>query len=138
MGLEALAIVMVVALFALILLGVPVPFALGFESGDATGWTGTDFIQDIMLVQQGPDYVMGLISGEIPYNDDGVKQAYETYGKWAKDNKYTVGGATGTVSTPFLDAIFKVFSDPPEAMMVKQSGFAGGESVKQCPDLVDG
>ena len=30
-----------------------------------TGWTGSDFIQDIMLVQQGPDYVMGLISGEV-------------------------------------------------------------------------
>jgi alpha-glucoside transport system substrate-binding protein len=112
-----------------------VPWSMGMESEAATGWTGSDFIQDILLVQQGPEYVMDIIEGEVPYNDAGVKQAYETYGKWAMDETYTVGGATGTVSTPFLEAIFKVFSDPPEAMMVKQSGFAGGEVAKQFPDL---
>ncbi len=46
-----------------------------------------------------------------------------------------MGGATGTVNTAFLDAIYKPFADPPEAMMVKQSGFAGGEIVKQFPEL---
>ena len=112
-----------------------VPWSTGFESGAATGWTGSDFIQDLLLVQQGPEYVMGLISGEVAYDDAGVVQAYETYVKWASDETYTVGGATGTVNTPFLDAIYKVFSDPPEAMMVKQSGFAGGEVAKQFPDL---
>ena len=112
-----------------------VPWSMGLESGDATGWTGSDFIQDILLVQQGPDYVMGLMDGSIPYNDPGVKQAYETYGKWAMDPKYAVGGAQGTLSTAFLAAIYKPFSDPPEAMMVKQSGFAGGEILKQFPDL---
>jgi alpha-glucoside transport system substrate-binding protein len=115
-----------------------VPWSMGLESGAATGWTGSDFVQDIVLVQQGPAYVLDIISGDVAYNDAGVKAAYQTYGKWAKDPKYTVGGATGTVSTPFLDAIFKVFSDPPEAMMVKQSGFAGGEVAKQYPDLVYG
>jgi alpha-glucoside transport system substrate-binding protein len=111
---------------------------MGMESGDATGWTGSDFIQDILLVQQGPEFVMGLISGEVAYNDPGVKQAYETYGKWAKDPVYTVGGAEGTLSTGFNDAILKVFSDPPEAMMVKQSGFAGGTVTEQYPDMVYG
>ncbi|MDK2981950.1 MAG: alpha-glucoside transport system substrate-binding protein [Chloroflexota bacterium] len=115
-----------------------VPWSMGFESGDATGWTGTDFIQDILLVQQGPDYVNGIISGAVPYNDPGVKTAWETYGKWATDPKYTVDGAQGTLSTNFNDAIYKVFSDPPEAMMVKQSGFAGGNIATQYPDLVYG
>ncbi len=112
-----------------------VPWSMGMESGDATGWTGSDFIQDIMLVQQGPAFVMGLIDGSVAYNDPGVKQAYETYGKWASDPKYTVGGAQGTLSTGFAAAIYKPFSDPAEAMMVKQSGFAGGEILKQFPSL---
>jgi len=113
-----------------------VPWSLGMESGDATGWTGTDFVQDIMLVQQGPDYVMGIIDGSVPYNDPGVKTAWETYGKWAMSDMYTVGGAAGTVSIGFNDAILKVFSTPPEAMMVKQSGFAGGTVLETYPDLV--
>ena len=29
------------------------PWCVGIESGAATGWTGSDFIQDILLVQQG-------------------------------------------------------------------------------------
>ena len=112
-----------------------VPWSMGMESGDATGWTGTDFIQDILLVTQGPDYVMGIIDGSVPYNDAGVKAAYEIYGAWAMDEKYTVGGAAGTVSVGFNDAINKVFSNPPEAMMVKQSGFAGGTISATYPDL---
>jgi alpha-glucoside transport system substrate-binding protein len=115
-----------------------VPWSMGFESGDATGWTGTDFVQDIMLVQQGPDFVLGVIDGSVSYDDPGVKQAYETYGKWATDETYTVGGAQGTLSTPFLEAIYKPFADPPEAMMVKQSGFAGAEIAKQFPALEQG
>lgn len=112
-----------------------VPWSMGMESGDATGWTGSDFIQDLLLTQQGPDYVLGLIDGSVAYDDQGVQDAYTTYQKWASDPKYTVGGSTGTVNTGFLDAIYKPFADPPEAMMVKQSGFAGGEIVKQFPDL---
>jgi len=115
-----------------------VPWSLGMESEDATGWTGTDFIQDILLVTQGPDYVSGIIDGSIPYNDPGVKEAYEIYGKWAMSETYTVGGAAGTVSIGFNDAILKVFSDPPEAMMVKQSGFAGGTITGTYADLVYG
>jgi alpha-glucoside transport system substrate-binding protein len=115
-----------------------VPWSMGFESGDATGWTGSDFLQDIMLVQQGPDFVLGVIDGSVPYDDPGVRQAYETYGTWATDPTYTVGGAQGTVSTPFLEAIYKPFADPPEAMMVKQSGFAGAEVKNQFPDLEQG
>jgi alpha-glucoside transport system substrate-binding protein len=64
-----------------------------------------------------------------------VKAAWEIYGKWAMGEEYTVGGAAGTVSTGFNDAILKVFSDPPEAMMVKQSGFAGGTVTETYPDL---
>lgn len=112
-----------------------VPWSMGFGSDAATGWTGSDFIQDLMLTQQGPQYVMDLISGKVAYNDAGVVEAYKTYQKWASDAKYTVGGADGTLNTPFLEAIYKVFQPEPEAMMVKQSGFAGGEIVKQFPDL---
>ena len=115
-----------------------IPWSMGMESGPATGWTGSDFIQDILLAQQGPDYVMQLISGDMPYNDAGVVQAYETYAGWASDPIYTVGGTDGTLNTGFLDAIYLVFSDPPQAMMVKQSGFAGGEILNQYPDLVYG
>lgn len=115
-----------------------VPWSMGMESGDATGWTGTDFIQDILLVKQGPEYVNNIINGTVAYDDAGVREAYEIYGKWATDPAYTVAGAEGTVSTGFNDAILKVFSDTPEAMMVKQSGFAGGTILGTYSNLIYG
>ncbi len=115
-----------------------VPWSMGFESGDATGWTAADFIEDILLTTQGPDFVQGLINGTVPFNDPGVAAAWQIYGKWATDPTYSVGGAQGSLSTNFNDAIYKVFSDPPEAMMVKQSGFAGGAVAAKYPDLVYG
>lgn len=96
-----------------------VPWSMGFESDDATGWVGTDFIQDILLVKQGPDFVNGIISDDVPYNSPGVIEAYEIYGIWARNPLYTVNGAEGTLSTGFVDAIYQVFQDPPTAMMVK-------------------
>jgi len=112
-----------------------VPWAMGFESAAATGWTGSDFIQDLLLAMKGPDYVNGIIDGSVPYNDPGVLAAYQMYAKWASDPKYTVGGANGTVNTNFGDALLQPFSDPPQAMMVKQSGFAGGNVAAEYPDL---
>jgi alpha-glucoside transport system substrate-binding protein len=112
-----------------------VPWSMGFESGGATGWTGADFIQDILLVQKGPQYVADLASGKVPYNDPGVKTAFQTYGKWATNPKYALGGAQGTLSTNYNDAIDKTFSDPPQALMDRQSGFAGGEITTKYPDL---
>lgn len=111
------------------------PWSMGFESEAATGWSGSDFVQDLLLAQKGPDYVNDIISGKVAYNDAGVLDAYTLYSKWASGDKYTVGGGKGTVSTPFLDAIYKVFQPKSQAMMVKQSGFAGGEITKKFPNL---
>jgi alpha-glucoside transport system substrate-binding protein len=113
-----------------------VPWSMGFNSGgSADGWTGSDFIQDILLATQGPAFVNGIIAGTTPYNDPAVVSAYQLYQKWASDPKYTVGGANGTVNTNFNDAILKIVSNPPEALMVKQSGFAGGTITTQYPNL---
>jgi alpha-glucoside transport system substrate-binding protein len=71
----------------------------------------------------------------VPYNDPGIKAAFQQYFKWAADPKYDVGGAQGTLSTAFADAIYKPFTDPPTAMMVRQSGFAGGSIKSQFPAL---
>ena len=112
-----------------------VPFSMGMGSGPATGWTGTDFVQDIMLITQGLDFTNGLVFHDTAWNDPGVKETWEIYGDWAMDDSSALGGAKGTVSTGFIDAIFAVFSDPPQASMVKQSGFSGGVVGGQYPEL---
>jgi len=63
-----------------------VPWSMGFNNGGAAdGWTGTDFVQDILLATKGPAYVNDIISGKVAYDDQGVQDAYATYYKWASD-----------------------------------------------------
>jgi alpha-glucoside transport system substrate-binding protein len=111
------------------------PFSMGFESGDSTGQVGAGVIENTLVQDDGTDYVNSIIDGSIPYNSTGVTVAYLDYGSWAKDPKYTPGGAQGTLSTSINDAIAKVFSDPPEAMTVGQPGSAGDVIAALYPDL---
>jgi len=62
-----------------------IPLSMGMESGAATGWTGTDFVQDIMMRTGGVDFTNGLATHSTAWNDAGVKEAWELYGNWATD-----------------------------------------------------
>jgi alpha-glucoside transport system substrate-binding protein len=108
--------------------GGPAPLSMGFESGGATGWTATDFVQDILLRTQGAEYTNGLATGETAWNDAGVVEAWTLYVDWA--NTYGAGGSDGALTTPFGDAILLPFQDPAGAWMVKQSGFAGSAFIQ--------
>lgn len=100
-----------------------VPWCLGLESGDATGWVGTDWIEDIMLRTQGGEIYDQWITHGIPFNSPEVEQAFETFGAIALNSDYVVGGAVGVISTPFGDSPTPLFSEPPGCYMHRQANF---------------
>ena len=51
------------------------PWCVGFESGGATGWPATDWMEDIMLRTAGGDVYDQWVAHEIPFNDDAVVHA---------------------------------------------------------------
>jgi alpha-glucoside transport system substrate-binding protein len=83
------------------------PWCAGFESGDATGWPGTDWIEDAMLRTGGPDVYDQWYKHEIPFNDPKVATAFDAVGDILK-NTDSVNGGFGDVSsiatTPWTDA----------------------------------
>jgi alpha-glucoside transport system substrate-binding protein len=107
--------------------GGPAPLAMGFESGGATGWTATDFVQDLMIRTQGAEFTNGLPTGDTAWTDPGVAETWSMYVDLV--NNYGAGGADGALTTSFSDAILQPFNDPPDAWMVKQSGFAGSAII---------
>ena len=48
------------------------PWCVGFESGGATGWPATDWMEDIMLRTAGPEVYDKWVNHEIPFNDPAV------------------------------------------------------------------
>jgi alpha-glucoside transport system substrate-binding protein len=77
------------------------PWCAGFGSGVATGWSGTDWIEDVMLRTAGPETYDKWVKHEIPFNDPKVADALSKVGAILKDPKFTNGGygAPATIAT---------------------------------------
>lgn len=74
------------------------PWCAGFGSGDATGWPGTDWLEDVLMRTSSPENYDKWVKHEIPFNDPTVVDALDTVGKILKDPKY-VNGGFGDVKT---------------------------------------
>ena len=115
------------------------PWSMGVESAEASGWPGSDWLQQIILNEAGPEVYDGLIDGSIPFTDDRVKAAWEAWGELALGDGNTVqGGGTGINATNFQDSAFPPFEAPARAAMVYLGGFAGGFITEQFPDAAAG
>lgn len=82
------------------------PWCIGFESGDATGWPGTDWIEDIVLRQAGPEAYDQWVAGELPFASPEIQGAFDTFGEIALNPEYVNGGLGGPesiISTSFND-----------------------------------
>jgi alpha-glucoside transport system substrate-binding protein len=88
-----------------------IPWCAGVESGDATGWPATDWIEDVVLRTAGPEVYDQWISHEIPFNDPEIVAAFEATGDILKDPAYVNGGLGGVDSiatTTWTDAGYPI------------------------------
>ncbi|OLT16203.1 sugar ABC transporter substrate-binding protein [Serinicoccus sp. CUA-874] len=83
------------------------PWCAGIESGNATGWPATDWLEDMMLRTAGPEAYDQWVEHEIPFNDDQVVEALDQAGQVLKDEQMVNGGLGGVESiatVPFGEA----------------------------------
>lgn len=99
------------------------PWCLGMESGDATGWVGTDWVEDIMLRTAGAEVYDQWIAHEISFDAEPVQAAFEQFGEIVLNPEYVSGGTVGAISTPFGDSIQGLFADPPRCYLHRQANF---------------
>lgn len=114
------------------------PWCMGFESGEATGWPGTDWVEDILLRQQGGEFYDQWVAHEVPFNDPKVSTAFETFGQIALDPSYVFGGSQGILTTFFGDAQTPMFApDGPQCWLHRQASFYSSflpDGVTVAPD----
>jgi len=99
------------------------PWCVGFESGGATGWPATDWMEDIMLRTAGVDVYDQWVTNEIPFDDPAVQNAGEIFGEVMFTEGYVLGGADQTPSIAFGDAPGPMFQDPPGCWLHRQASF---------------
>ncbi len=99
------------------------PWCIGLGSGDATGWTATDWVEDMMLRHNAPDVYDKWVKNEIKFDDPAVIAAIEDYGWFARNDKFVSGGAASVASTDFRDSPKGLFASPPKCYMHRQASF---------------
>jgi alpha-glucoside transport system substrate-binding protein len=99
------------------------PWCVGFESGSATGWPATDWMEDIMLRTAGPEVYDQWVNHEIPFDDPAVQRAAEVFGEYMFTDGYVLGGADQAPSISFEEAPLPMFEDPPNCWLHRQASF---------------
>jgi alpha-glucoside transport system substrate-binding protein len=114
------------------------PWCIGLESGAASGWPATDWIEDILLRTVGPDVYDRWHRHEIAWTDPAVRHAWDLFGKIAANPRYVRGGTQGVLATNFGESPFPLFTDPPACYLHHQATFIQDFIQRQYPSLKPG
>ncbi|NIV36444.1 MAG: extracellular solute-binding protein, partial [Anaerolineae bacterium] len=89
------------------------PWCIGIESGAATGWVATDWMENIMLRTTSPENYDKWVSNELKFSSPEVKGAAEKMAELWLNEDYVYGGTAAIVSTFIGDSPVPMFEDPP-------------------------
>jgi alpha-glucoside transport system substrate-binding protein len=90
------------------------PWCAGIESGDATGWPATDWVEDVLLRTAGAEVYDQWVAHEIPFNDPQVVRAVDEVGSILKNPRYVNGGfgdVKSIATTAFQEAGLPILDD---------------------------
>lgn len=96
-------------------------WCLGLESGAASGWPGTDWIEDLVLRTAGPDVYTSWYEGKTKWTDPAIRNAFQMYVTDVLANTY--GGDKTAVATNFGNAGDPMFANPPGCEFLHQASF---------------
>ena len=103
------------------------PFCLGTGSDAATGWPATDWMEDIVLRDQGTEVYDQWVTHEVVFDSPEITSAAERFGEIvfgeSSGTPFVFGGHENISSTDFRDAPDPMFNDPPNCWMHRQATF---------------
>lgn len=99
------------------------PWCIGIESGAATGWTMTDWIEDVMLRVTSPENYDAWVAGTLKFNSPEVNKALDYIEEIWFNDAYVYGGRKAIPTISFGDAPKPMFEDPPKCWFNRQGNF---------------
>jgi alpha-glucoside transport system substrate-binding protein len=103
------------------------PWCFGIESEAATGWPATDWVENLMLINNGSDVYNQWVNHDIPFNDPKVAEVLDQMDELLLKDGRTNGGRKSIASANFLTAGNPLFDDPPGCFMYRQGNFVADE-----------
>jgi len=114
------------------------PWCAGINSGEATGWPVTDWMEDFMLRLYGPQEYDKWVNHQIAFNSPEPTAALDAVGGYLKNPKYVNGGlgnVKSIASTTFQDGGLPILDG--NCSLHRQASFQAnnwGEGTKVAPD----
>ncbi len=99
------------------------PWCIGIESGAATGWTMTDWIEDVMLRVTTPENYDAWVAGELKFDSPEVNEALDYIEAIWFNDAYVYGGTKAIPTISFGDAPAPMFENPPKCWFNRQGNF---------------
>ena len=100
------------------------PWCIGIQSGAATGWPATDWMEDIMLRTTSLENYDRWVSGDLPFTSPEVKNAAQIMSDIWLNDQYVYGGRQQIVSTDFGASVTPMFAEPePDCWLHRQGNF---------------
>ncbi|WP_025274053.1 ABC transporter substrate-binding protein [Haloglycomyces albus] len=98
------------------------PWCVGFGSGDATGWVGTDWVEDIIL-REDTDLYDDWVTNDVSFTDPRVKDAFDKAGDVLLNDEYVYGGSDRISSNAFETSARPMLED--NCALHRQASFLG-------------
>lgn len=105
------------------------PWCNGIESGGATGWPATDWMENLVMRQAGPEGYNAWVKGDVKFDSPEFRNAAAYFEKlFLTNDDYVNGGRESIPALSFGDASKGLFTDPakPDCMMYSQGSFITG------------
>jgi alpha-glucoside transport system substrate-binding protein len=100
------------------------PWCVSMEHGDATGWVGTDWVEDVLLRTAPPEVYDQWVAHEIPFNAPEVMNAVSMVEQVWFTPDYVYGGSTAINNTFVGDTQHPMFAEGgPQCWMHKQAAW---------------
>ncbi|GAB3602768.1 ABC transporter substrate-binding protein [Microbacterium aureliae] len=106
--------------------GLGYPWCVGIESGAATGWPATDWLEEYVLRYGGLEEYNAWIAGDVLFDSDLVKQAGEKVASELLEDGKVNGGGQAAATTAFQTAGNQLFvegKDKGQCFMMRQGSF---------------
>jgi alpha-glucoside transport system substrate-binding protein len=99
------------------------PWCLGIEAGSSTGWPMTDWVENLMLINYGPDIYNQWVQHQIPFNDPKVLDVLNQIQNLVLKDGNVNGGRGSIATNNFGTAGNPMFDNPPGCYMYRQGNF---------------
>ncbi|HWC66758.1 MAG TPA: extracellular solute-binding protein [Acidimicrobiales bacterium] len=100
------------------------PWCLGLESGLASGWPATDWVEAIVFRLGGVEAYERWIAHEMRFTDPMVRQATAMFGEIAFGEGFVDGGAPAVTTGNFFEVAEPLSADPPGCWLYHMASFA--------------